>query len=162
MDLALSEGQVARWYRLSLEEAASSFPARGTVRSVALRLPGKGVATVRFLVHPRLREASSGTLRHLAGLAEMRRLLGVPPEAWTLGAEPGSTIPDALWGDVVVEYDAGEYPRPVLRNKLAAFERRAPLQVWGTVSDRRRELILRLAGEMSIRNLHQVLVAPWL
>lgn len=89
----------------------------------------------------------------------MRRLLGAK-DGWRVNPRVGVDHPDALWGEVAVEYDAGEYSVPTLRRKLGAFER-YPAQVWGVASGRRRGLILRLAEEMGIQNLAEVLEAPW-
>lgn len=155
MDLALSEGQVIRWYGISLD---SFLPTWGVVREAVLGL-GSSSRPVRFLVHPRLERASSNTLRHLAGLAEVRRLLEAR-EGWRVALHADGYKPDALWGSVAVEYDAGEYSPKTLRVKLGAYES-YPAQVWGTVSETRRRRILRYAEEMGIQNLAQVLVAPW-
>lgn len=156
LDLALSEGQIYRWYGLSLKNL---FPTWGTVREVVLGV-GAAPRLVRFLVHPRLQEASPTTLRHLAGLAEVRRLLGVR-EGWEVLFQGDGYRPDALWKGMAVEYDAGEYSPKTLRVKLGAFEA-YPAQIWGTTSESRRRRILRYAQEMGIQNPLQVLVAPWL
>ncbi|WP_448376672.1 hypothetical protein [Fervidobacterium sp.] len=163
VDLALSEGQVLAWYDLSLE---TLFPMSGkifTEKGLSLRevlLPeGRSLRRVRFLAVDLLAKAQSTTLRHLAGLATLRRLLGAR-EGWRVNPEVRADRPDAVWGQVAVEYDAGEYSVPTLRRKLGAFEA-YPAQLWGTVSPRRRRLILELAKEMRIQNLEEVFEAPW-
>ena len=58
---------------------------------------------------------SASAVRHLAGVAEMRRLLRAPRNKWhsEAGTSFASEQPDALWkseqGDVAIEYDAGSY-----------------------------------------------------
>lgn len=160
VDLALTEGQVFRWY--GKEAVGSLFvPARGQVRQVVMPLrKGGDMVEVRFVVHPRVFKASGPTLRHLAGLAEMRRIVGARPEEWHLGDFSSPHRPDAMWGHVAVEYDAGFYPVGVLREKLGGLEG-YPVQVWGVPSESRRALVERIAREMAIQNLQQVLVAPW-
>ena len=57
----------------------------------------------------------AASLRHLAGVAEMRRLIGAPREQWCSEASKrfASEVPDASLGhprgNVAVEYDAGSY-----------------------------------------------------
>jgi hypothetical protein len=163
VDLALSEGQVLAWYGLSLEKlfptSGMSFLKNEALLREVLLPEGRFLRKVRFIALKGLKDAQATSLRHLAGVATMRRLLGVK-EGWRVNPGVGVDRPDALWGEVAVEYDAGEYSVPTLRRKLGAFEG-YPAQVWGVASGRRRGLILRLAEEMGIQNLVEVLEAPW-
>lgn len=59
-----------------------------------------------------------------------------------------------------MEYDAGTYSHALLRRKLGSFEA-YPFQVWGVADPRRASLIRRLAQEMGVQNLEDVLLAPW-
>lgn len=160
MDLALSEGQVLRWYGVSLD---SLFPPGGKTAGISLRevyLPGVyAPVRQRFLILPRLAKARWFTLRHLAGLAALRREVGAL-KGWQVEVQAARDHPDALWQGRAVEYDAGAYSIPTLRLKLGTYER-YPEQLWGTVSPERRALLLRLAEEMQLQNLADVLVAPW-
>lgn len=157
LDLALSFGQVQRRYGLNALDLAN-FPHVGKVVEVVLPVPGRGMEVVPFLVHPRVQEWSSHALRHLAGLAEARVLLGAS-RGWKVLPPKGSHYPDAMWNGIAVEYDV-DYPTPVLRRKLAAYEG-LPGQVWATESQVRAERIRLVALEMGIQNFRQVLVAPW-
>lgn len=115
---------------------------------------------VRFLVHPSVREASSATLRHLAGLAALRRLIGASA-GWRVGSWKDPDRPDALYQGGAVEYDAGEYAPDLIRRKLGTYEA-YPFQIWGVASEGRRKLVERLAREMDVANLQGVWVASWL
>ncbi len=135
------------------------FPKKEALLREVLLPEGRFLRKVRFVALKDLKDAHATSLRHLAGVATMRRLLGAK-EGWRVNPRVGVDYPDALWGEVAVEYDAGEYSVPTLRRKLGSFER-YPAQVWGVASGRRRGLILRLAEEMGIQNLVEVLEAPW-
>lgn len=157
LDLVLSQGQVQRHYGLLLDDL--NLPHVGRVE-VALPVPGRGTEAVSFLVHPLVAHwtFSSQALRHLAGLAEARRVLGAR-KGWKVLPPKGFASPDALWDEVVVEYDV-DYPSPILKRKLARYEA-YPAQIWATETPARMERIRLAALEMGIQNLRQVLVAPW-
>ncbi len=75
---------------------------------------------VVFYAHPSVARYPLAALRHLAGVAELRLRLGVPPDpgAWRVSLKPRHPVeePDAVWftpeGPVAVEYDAGATPGP--------------------------------------------------
>lgn len=150
LDLALSEGVLRRWYGLSLEEVEGE----GMVREVL----GPGLRPVRFLVHEKAKDLSWDALRHLSGLAELRHRLGVK-EDWKVNPKGLRDKPDALWQGMAVEYDAG-YPMVEVREKLGRYET-YPGQIWGVHAGARQHALLGLAAKMGIKNLVQVLEAPW-
>lgn len=134
VDRALSEGQVLRHYGISV--AALNGFALAEAYLAVTRGSYRHQHT-NFVVCPaRLRQATGPSLRHLAGVAEMRRLLGAAPEQWESVAEARHRlyIPDAVWstpeGTVAIEYDVGSYtPRQVL-TKARTFDSYTR-QIWG-------------------------------
>lgn len=84
------------------------------------------------IVHPRPLSPQRPTeLAHLAGIAEVRWLVGAPRDEWKPARQResndqyGTTTPDAYWRrasgqEIDVEYDRGTYASPTLRAKLAA------------------------------------------
>lgn len=97
-------------------------------------------------------------LRHLAGVAEMRQLLGAKPGAWHSEAERERTLlyPDAVWqtlaGKVAIEFDTGSYNPKQLEQKCWAYARNYSGQVWGTPSPLRAgRLRYRLAQAANAR-----------
>lgn len=87
---------------------------------------------------------SDGILLHLAALAELRVLLGAPPEEWRVLQGPevdlSGKVPDAVWegsrGPRAVEVDLG-YALPRVRVKVRHYARSFAGQVWGVTSPRR-------------------------
>lgn len=155
IDRALSEGQLQRRFGAGVSLA-------GTLTGVVICdkiLPlNKGLQPVRFVVSADYAHFTSGSLRHLAGLAEMRYQLKATN--WLLPDHFDPEKPDALWGDIAIEYDAGEYSRHRLRYKLGAMEA-FPAQIWGVATPARAKTIRHLASLMGIANLQDVIVAPW-
>lgn len=157
VDLAWSEGQVRRWGLVPPEEAVRVEGYLGLTHY-------RKEAPVAFYAHPRVARYPLTALRHLAGLAEMRLLLGLPPdsEVWRVSYRRMHPVeePDAVWltpeGPVAVEYDAGAYSRERIRAKGEAFARRFVGQVWGVPIRERVATLKRLLPPGS-----RVLCAAW-
>jgi hypothetical protein len=156
VDLAWSEEQAERWGLTPPEEAVR---VAGYLGLTYYRAP----EPVVFYALPEVAGFPLTALRHLAGVAELRLRLGVPPdpEAWRVSRKRLHPVeePDAVWftpeGPVAVEYDAGGYSRARVRAKGEAFARRFVGQVWGApVPERVAYLKALLPGG-------RVLEAPW-
>lgn len=114
-----------------------------------------------------LEEVPAFVLRHLAGVARMRLVLGVPPEpgVWEVDLDPVHVhhAPDALWLDkgerVAVEYDAG-YPKPIVLEKLYGLAYRYDRQIWGAPTWSRVGYLERLIPA-SLKRKVRVVRAPW-
>lgn len=142
-DLALSEGQVRRFHGLEPEECRRAgllvveALVAPTARSVAAR-------PVRFvLAEPRRLEGFE--LRHLAGVAEARRLLGASAGDWQVVGHAAVTSPDAVWRRGLqtwaVEFDAGSYSLRTVREKARHFRAAYDGQVWAVASERRQRTL---------------------
>ncbi len=156
VDKVLSEGQVVRHYGCSL----AAVPTDILIFNAYLAPTHHSMSyqEVHFvaLAH-KLTRLSAASLRHLAGVAEMRRLLNAPREEWRSQPRAGFTSehPDAVWespaGPVAIEYDAGSYSPQKIIQKINGF-RRFERQIWGSPSLRRVEHLnafLENAGEFA-------------
>lgn len=116
-----------------------------------------------------LEEAEGHVLRHLAGVARLRLLLGVPPDpkVWAVDRNPVhlAPTPDALWYrgpsplPVAVEYDVG-YRKPLLLEKLWGMASLYPEQIWGAPTWSR-VAYLRGLIPPPLRERVRVYRAPW-
>ena len=95
VDLALSERQVWRHYGLKLEQCqqAGLSITRALIAPTVKMRHSREVAFVSL--EPQTRVGFE--LRHLAGVAEMRHCLYVPPEDWQVIEHAAITSPDAIW-----------------------------------------------------------------
>jgi hypothetical protein len=105
--------------------------------------------TTCVAVEPLERRATE--IRHLLGIASMRRELGVPPEHWRLYEAYDPIAPDAEWrvphGTIAIEFDAGSYSRQVIVTKTLQFGAAYRDQVWGMLGEARRATVLKhMAG----------------
>lgn len=124
---------------------------------------------VFYYLSPPLPEAPDPhVLRHLAGVAAVRLVLGAEPSSrtWLVDVDPvhlGLPAPDARWvrGNEVwaIEYDAG-YPKPMVLEKLHGLARLYPKVVWGVPSYARKRYLEGLIPP-SLRDRIQVVLAPW-
>ncbi|WP_114313605.1 hypothetical protein [Thermus caldifontis] len=144
LDGVWTSGQVERW---GLEVPSSARVVEGYLGLTHYQKS----RPVRFFVKESLIHLPLTTLRHLAGVAEMRLLLGVDPPFWRVFHRQVHPVeePDAVWftpnGPVAVEYDVGSYSRGRVRAKAVAFATRYVGQVWGTpAKERARTLVLLL------------------
>ncbi|ULR39728.1 replication-relaxation family protein [Thermus sp. NEB1569] len=157
VDGVWTSGQVERW---GLEVPPSALVVEGYLGLTHYRKS----RPVRFFVSESLAHLPLTTLRHLAGVAEMRILLGVEadPAHWRVFHRQIHPVeePDAVWftpsGPVAVEYDVGSYSRERVRAKAAAFALRYVGQVWGTPIPERLRTLASLLPPGT-----RVLVASW-
>ncbi|PZA07418.1 replication-relaxation family protein [Meiothermus sp. Pnk-1] len=167
-DLALSEGQLMRHYGVTPSEREAHAMGLHVVRAVlnpshhANRL-----LEVRFFT-PYLWVARLGPplLRHLAGVGEMRHILGVPPSSWRTDTHRihYREQPDAYWyapeGPIAVEYDAGSYSVAQLARKVEAFALRFVGQRWGAPTPRKAASLRGKLAGLGLEPGH-VMAAPW-
>lgn len=153
VDKALSLGQCERYWGVGLER----------LRAVGLDLVRVEIGLTKhqqpkplvFVCSSRaVAKLHPNQLRHLAGVAEMRQLLGARLDAWHSEAERERALlyPDAVWqtpsGKVAIEFDAGSYNPNQLEQKCWTYARNFSGQIWGTPS-------LQRAGRLRYR-LRQV------
>lgn len=163
VDRALSAGQVARRYDLDVRRLGKPF-----VLVEAFAAPTYGSRSyqrVAFVTLERkVGRLNAASLRHLAGVAEVRRALDAPPEAWQndAAARHGAEVPDALWstpkGEVAIEYDAGSYGRARITAKALAYGRYAG-QVWASPSRKHVRHLSILLPKLGVAT--PPLYAPW-
>jgi len=163
VDKALSLGQCWRRWGVGLEEiketgvhtveAQIGLTRYQRPQSVVFVCSSRSVAKL----HP-------NQLRHLAGVAEMRRILAATPDSWCSEAqrERALLIPDAVWktpeGPVAIEFDAGSYSPKQVEQKVWRFSRNYIKQIWGTPGKLRQ---LRLHGYARGLSLESIAVS-WL
>jgi hypothetical protein len=165
VDHVLSAGQLERHYGLSLGDLDSE----GFTLIEAFLSPSQGsrqYTKVRFVsLYRNHRKLESNALRHLAGVAEVRHVVGGVLGDWrSLAAARGQPLtPDALWetprGRLAIEYDAGSYSPTQIKDKAKAFRHYAG-QVWGTSSRQRVRHLWHLLHLIEHRCI--VAFAPWL
>ncbi|HEX7021327.1 MAG TPA: replication-relaxation family protein [Trueperaceae bacterium] len=165
VDRALSTGQVQRRYGL----AESALQASGLPLATAYLAPTRGSYRYRrvvFVVATRkLARLDPNSLRHLAGVAELRALLGVAGDAWrsAAAARYRPNTPDAFWkserGTIAIEYDVGSYSRTQILAKARTFLAYAS-QIWGSSSLARTRHLQHLLEQTD--GSARVLYAPWL
>ena len=156
VDLAWSDEQARRWGLVPPEEAVRVECYLGLTYY-------RKEEPVAFWAHPSVARYPLTALRHLAGLAEMRLLLGVPPDprVWRVSPKPRHPVeePDGVWltpeGPVALEYDAGAYARARVKAKGEAFARRFVGQVWGA------QVPERVAYLKTLIPRARVLLASW-
>ncbi|MEN2982803.1 MAG: hypothetical protein ABDH20_09865 [Thermus sp.] len=156
-DGAWSEGQVRRW---GLEVPKEAVRVEGYLGLTAYARP----LPVAFWVLPGLRLLPLTALRHLAGVAELRLRLRVPPDPgiWRVSFRQVHPIdePDAVWltpsGPVAVEYDVVSYSRRKVQAKARLFGALFVGQVWGAPVPARVATLRRLCPPET-----EVLEAPW-
>lgn len=154
VDRALSAGQVARRYDLDVCALGTPF-----ILVEAFTSPTYGSQSYQRAVFVTLERKVSrlnaASLRHLAGVAEIRRHLNAPPEAWqnAAAARHAAEIPDALWwtpqGEVAIEYDAGSYGRARITAKALAYRRYAG-QVWASPSRKHVRHLATLLSKLGV------------
>jgi hypothetical protein len=135
-DLALSERQVFRHHRMTLEDCLRSGLSVQPVL-IAPTVHRKVIRAVNFVMLEGL-EFQPFEFRHLAGTAEIRHQLQVDARDWQVVQHAAQTSPDAIWHRGLetwaVEFDAGAYSRSVLLEKAQAFRAGFDGQVWAVSS----------------------------
>lgn len=153
-DLVLSGQQLARHYGLCPEDLEEVPFVEDLV--VPVHGHARGERLVRFYLNSSaLARRRATQLAHLAGTAELRHQLSVPPGEWTVvqRSRPESREPDAYYNGaedahVAVEYDSGAYSALKVWRKAGAFEDRGfDHIVWGVPSARRAQ---RLHHELNL------------
>jgi hypothetical protein len=131
-------------------------------RSIAEILKGQPLQ-VRFVTLEALAEEEGFTLRHLAGVAEMRYALRARGEDWVndAGTIHLDSTPDAVWhnpeGPCAIEYDL-RYNRQVVLRKQQDYLRIYNHQYWG-VAVPSRALYLKRTLKPGPRT--HTMLAPW-
>lgn len=154
-DVVLSDGQLQR-----LGVKPSLFPGRQVSVRPAFRVRHQErLVTFRALDEKVLLRNDVYGLAHHAGTAEIRHLIGAPPDAWRAGGVACmGNEPDArAWSDdgeaLLIEYDCG-YRGRVVRDKMLAFREEGQV-VWGTPSSLRAARIALAYPDA------RVVVTPW-
>jgi hypothetical protein len=138
-DLALSERQVFRYHRMTLEDCLRSGLSIQPVL-IAPTVHRKVTSVVNFVtLEPH--DFQPFEFRHLAGTAEIRHQLQVDARDWQVVQHAAQTSPDAIWHRGLetwaVEFDAGAYSRTVLLEKAQTFRAGFDGQVWAVSSSTR-------------------------
>jgi Replication-relaxation len=149
VDMALSERQVARHYRLSLEACRKAGFNIQTV-NVAPTARMKVTRAVNFVTLESI-EIPAFEFRHLAGIAEMRYQLGARLADWRLVHHSDHTSPDAIWQRGLetwaVEFDAGSYSQQTILEKVRSFRAGFDGQCWAVASESRARFLARVLLE---------------
>jgi Replication-relaxation len=140
-DLVLSQNQVRRHHGLTLEACREVGL---SVQEVIVTPTAKSrVARAVTFVSLEPLEIPAWELRHLVGIAEVRRVLTAKLEDWQLIHHAAQTSPDAIWSRGLemwaVEYDAGAYSPATVREKAQAFRAGFDGQVWAVATQARAE-----------------------
>jgi hypothetical protein len=140
-DLVLSQNQVRRHHGLTLEACREVGL---SVQEVIVTPTAKSrVARAVTFVSLEPLEIPAWELRHLVGIAEVRRVLTAKLEDWQLIHHTAQTSPDAIWSRGLemwaVEYDAGAYSPATVREKAQAFRAGFDGQVWAVATQARAE-----------------------
>lgn len=154
VDKALSEGQLVRYYKLSLRDLPAVFFI--TPAYLAVTHHSRAFKEMNFITcEPKHRCLSANALRHLAGTTEMRHLLNADRTCWQSEAQVSfaSEQPDALWhsprGDVAIEFDAGSYSAKKIEQKINTFKSFSG-QVWGSSSLKRVAYLQKLLQQNGV------------
>jgi hypothetical protein len=149
-DLALTTGQVARFYGLqpqALEPAGFTLTTHALAPTARSR-PG----AVREVVFVTLEEdARAGhAMRHLVGVAELRQRLQARVQDWQVHEFGAIITPDAVWqrgsSRIAVEFDASRYALATVHEKAQYFRNAFDGQVWAVSSETRRNSLTEVLG----------------
>lgn len=165
VDTVLSRRQLERHYGLYPTDLPGVPFVETLVRPVHSRY-GLEVPNRIYVADKRMAYLHDHVLTHRAGVAEMRRQLGVPADSdqWEVEAKGRLDYeePDAVWrspyGDVAVEYDVGTYTMRVVDKKVGTFkDRDFRGVVWGAASPQRAARLTRVLEPQGV----QVLTTQW-
>jgi hypothetical protein len=158
-DLALTLAQASRRFGIEIETVTAleeSGELHVTEDSLKLTHESRQKQKVTFLCHDeRTSQRPGTTLRHLAGIAEMRYKLGSPRWALTLLNNPNSRsistqIPDATWyatghqNGIALEFDTGSQPLKTITEKAAVYWQEQRTQIWASPSASRANSVLKI------------------
>jgi hypothetical protein len=103
-------------------------------------------------------------IRHLLGVAAMRRDLEVPTTNWQVYTHFDQVAPDAEWKSndrtIAIEFDAGFYSPRSVQKKARMFQ--AAYQgglIWGVCSERREQTVIRHLADVNLST--PTLVVNW-
>lgn len=120
----------------------------------------------RFVTHERrFKNLRTSSLRHLAGLAEMRLRLKADPRDWLvfLKRPDQGRMPDGQYSykgeRCALEFDAGSYKRDRVLEKMRAYAQAFDSQLWGAGTDARISYLQACASD--VPGKIYVMSAPW-
>jgi Replication-relaxation len=176
-DFALTLTQASRRFGIEIETVTALEESEDlyvTEDSLKVTHESRQKQKVTFLCHDeRTSQRPGTTLRHLAGIAEMRYKLGSPRWALTLLNNPNSRsistqIPDATWyatghqNGIALEFDTGSQPLKTITEKAAVYCKENRTQIWAAPSAKRAESILKILEEVVEDPLmYWVFVVDW-
>ncbi|NJK44432.1 MAG: hypothetical protein HC933_09240 [Pleurocapsa sp. SU_196_0] len=151
-DLALTTGQVARFYGLHLHPQALEHEGFSlTTRTIAptARSRESALREVSFVtLEPDARAGHA--LRHLVGVAELRHRLQARVGDWRVQEYGAIITPDAEWhrgsSRIAVEFDASRYALATVHEKAQYFRNAFDGQVWAVSSQTRRNSLTAVLG----------------
>lgn len=139
-DQVLTSGQLLR-----VGSDPDLFPSLTESVRVTSDINSERAVTFHALTVQILHRLAARQMAHLAGVAEMRLELGVPPGPhWVSKGQLMGEVakPDAVWhapdGPRMIEFDSCDYPRRVVQKKLERFSGLGPVY-WGMSSALRAE-----------------------
>jgi hypothetical protein len=151
-DLALTERQAQRQHSVNFEECCDA----GLTITPAFIAPTARSSRRRWVNFVSLEPLNleGFELRHIAGVAELRHLLGADPRSWQVLGHAAETSPDAMWHRGLeiwaVEFDAGAYTLKTVQRKARAFEAGFDGQVWGVASSERAQVLGDVLGSRAM------------
>ena len=143
VDKTITEVQLVQHYDLHLKDLPT-----GTFKSVEYSLsPTKGSGSPKlntFVCNaPAIARRRGRKLQHLAGVTEMRHLLGARTVDWKNNADDsnGEGEEDGVWrsprGLVAIEYDIGSYSTKYILNKARSLSFKGYTRlIWGCPTER--------------------------
>lgn len=166
-DGTLTDGQLARYYGLEIEDLTDRPYVRTIVRPTHMDF--RNEAGVTFVTANRnIARLDDNALGHRAGTAEMRHLMSVAADAKSWRAEHRDSLrfeePDAYYYDEhgqmrAIEFDTGSYSSNVIDDKLTTFTDRGFTGIyWGVTMPRRQ---FNLTEKIRDRLESDILICRW-
>lgn len=139
-DRALAASQVLRYFGVTPQELGVPHTPVQVFEPVHMR--ALRVQTVFCTATPELAHRAAPVLAHLAGAAEVRLRLGIPPHEWSSGDNTDRHLPDAVFTRdgrrYAVEYDRGSYTRRRIVEKILTFHGEYDAVIWAVPEGRER------------------------
>jgi hypothetical protein len=170
-DLALCIPQIIRRYPTpkTPQDIKNALVGEFNVIEIPIQPSRESNPIPMTFVMPRNKNYSSKTLRHLAGMAEMRWQLHAFKQEWKVlpafraDWEFPDHRPDAYWenkkGTIAIEWDAGRHDQNELKSKAIAFQEYYDAQIWGCATKMRTNNLIRVFKQNKINV--KVIYAPW-